>query len=380
MDKKHVLVMFGGKSSEHEVSIITALQVLESMDKKLYIPIPIYQDKQGVFKYLRNFKTKKDFLTSSRKDVKWGSDDSGGYIQLGAKRIYPYAAYLAYHGGPGECGDIQGFLESLSIPFTSSATESMVLTANKSLTKIIADKHGIPTLPFVAYKSDYAKRNLEKVVSEIEKNFDYPMILKPSHLGSSIGIKVAKNKEELFLIISSLVLLDNEFLVEKYLKNFDEYNCSVMKVGEEFLFSAIEKPIRENEILSFSNKYEDPSASKITSGQGGMANLARELPARLTKKKEEKILSLMKEVYFVFDCEGVVRIDCIADGEEIFLNEINRIPGSMAFYLWEAVGDSFTKQISRSIEESIKSQQYRDSFAIDYDTDIVEKFINSADL
>lgn len=378
MSKENILVMFGGVSPEHEVSIISGLQILEEIDQEKYRSIPIYQEKNGNLKILLDYKGKRDFLKVTRRNVSFGRDKKGGYIKFGFQKIYPYCACLAYHGGLGECGGMQGLLQTCGIPITSPDVESSVISSHKGFAKLFAQSVNIPILKFKNLFSGEIKNNLEQTAEDIEKEFSYPLIVKPVHLGSSIGIRVVKNEGDLLRALSSVSLLDTEMIVEKCLKDFNEYNCSVIKIDNKFQFSAIEKPLRQSEILTFDNKYQDKNRSKNGNNEGGMANLARELPAKIDDQTEERIKEYAKDIYSSCRCNGVVRIDFIEDSRGIiYFNELNRIPGSMAFYLWEAKGLDFTSLISMMINEAVERRDNKDSFSFDYDTDIVETFINN---
>jgi D-alanine-D-alanine ligase len=340
--------LFGGVSAEHEVSIITGIQVATKIDREKYEPLVVYATNDRLFQFYPGFTNKKDFFRINPKLVFFGRDAQGAFIQQQgyfAPRIYFDVAYLAFHGGEGESGPMQGFLQVLGVPFTSSACESSVITMNKSLTRKILTDAGLP------------------------------VIIKPVHLGSSIGIKIAKTEIDLQKFLSEASFLDDEVVVEKLLTNFVEYNCSVRQYKGKLQASPIEKPIGRDEILSFADKYE--RGGKQSTGEGGMAELNRELPAKIAPDLAEYLQQTAMRAYRVCKCNGVVRIDFMhtQDGQT-FITEINPIPGSMAFYLWEADGISFTEQISAAIEQALENFQARESKRLKYETNIVEKFIN----
>jgi D-alanine-D-alanine ligase len=196
-----------------------------------------------------------------------------------------------------------------------------------------------------------------------------PVILKPVHLGSSIGIKVARSEIELEIFLNELSYLDDQILVEKYLENIKEYNCSVRTNKGVVECSPIEKPISSEEILSFKDKYEKEGGKK----SGGMASLTREIPAKITENTGKSIQEYSLNIYKSIKASGVVRIDFICDSTgNIFFNEINPIPGSMSFYLWEAGGITFREQITESINECLNFSQEKLRFK--NQTDIIEKF------
>ena len=372
---KPLLIMFGGISSEHEVSIITGLQVIENLDTKAYKPYVVYGDKHGGFFLLENVKGRKDFISSNRSLISFGMDSKGGFIRnegLFGRKIYPYAAYLAFHGAGGESGQMQGLLESVDIPFTSSDQESSVLTMNKWLTKKMVREAGIDIVPGINILSSDIKDNLEFWLEKIVRELDVPVILKPVHLGSSIGIKVAKTKIDIQKFLFEIAFIDREILVEKYLSHFIEYNCAVRRVGGKIEMSEVERPFSSDEILSFADKYE--RGGKKSSS---MASIKRELPAKIDNNLKDRIQDFAKTAFITCRCKGMVRIDFMqADDGKLYLTEINPIPGSMAFYLWEASGVSFKQQISDLVEEAVIDAEYVKSLRLNYKSDIVEKFVN----
>jgi D-alanine-D-alanine ligase len=269
---------------------------------------------------------------------------------------------------------MQGLLESLNIPHTSTTQESSVIVMNKQLTKDQVGSKGIGVVPGLSFLSTEIQDSSEKISSAIQNELGLPVIIKPVHLGSSIGIKVAKTDIELEKYLLEAAFIDREVLVEKYLTGFVEYNCAVRFVNGEFETSEIEKPLSNDEILSFTDKYE--RGGKKTGGDGGMASLIRELPAKIDASLKQEIQSTAIEAFTACRCKGMVRIDFMYTSDnQLLLTEVNPIPGSMAYYLWEASGIPFKQQITDLIEQSVLDQQKGSSMELDYKSDIVEKFI-----
>lgn len=375
--KKEVLIMFGGISPEHEVSIITGLQIAECINRELYTPHTIYITKQGDFQYLEGLTNRSQFLSAKRKSVTFGRDSKDGYVEIpGFKstKVYPHAAYLAFHGGLGEGGGIQGLLESLGIAYTSTSQESSVIAMNKQLTKEQVARVGIGVVEGISLSASDIRTDFEKQANLIVEKLGLPVIIKPVHLGSSIGIKVAKTAIELEKFILEAAFIDKEILVEKYLTGYTEYNCAVRSVNGKLEASEIERPLSHDEILSFADKYQ--RGSKKTGGSG-MASLQRELPANISAELRTKIQESAKKAFVACRCKGMVRIDFMQTKEgELLLTEINPIPGSMAFYLWEASGISFKQQVTDLIEQAVVDAQTSKSATLDYQSDIISKFIN----
>lgn len=372
--KKNILILFGGVSSEHEVSIITGLQIIENIDHELYTPIALYISKDGEFLLMPKLKNKKDFFKSNRIKCSFKHNEEGSYIEYGIshKKIYIYSAYLALHGGLGEGGQLQGLLECFSFAYTSPDFESSAICMNKCITKEILASYKIPTISGLSVKDYEFKQNPKYLITKIKRDLGLPAIIKPAHLGSTIGINVAHDEIELEKYLSAAVLVDKEVLVEKYLNNITEYNISLRTINNEVIFSEIEKPMRKSDILTFADKYAN--GAKKT---GGMASLDRELPAKISPLLEARIKELAKQTYEALRCTEMVRIDFIESDSKLYLCEVNQIPGSMAFYLWEAEGIQFKDQITMDIEESIKRRDNVLSKRFSYSTDIVDKFISA---
>lgn len=378
---KPILIFFGGVSAEHEVSVITGLQVLETIDTALYEPHTVYIDKKGNGWYIPGLKDRQAFLTAPRKAATFGKDTQGGYMQVpgwSAKKIYPYAAYLGTHGGNGESGPLQGLLELFDIPFTSPGLEASVLMMNKQLTKEVVARAGVGVVPGISLMASEIKEDIKHPTERIIRELSLPVIIKPVHLGSSIGIKIARSEVELQKYLLEATFIDNEILVEKFLSDFTEYNCAVRFFDGKLETSEIERPKSNDEILSFADKYQ--RGGKKTGGRDGMASLQREIPAKISEAMKQGIQTFAQKAFVACRGKGMVRIDfMVMHNGLIYLTEINPIPGSMAFYLWEASGISFKQQITDLIEQSIIDADTAKSTRLDYETDIIEKFTRQAD-
>jgi len=375
---KNIIILFGGSSAEHEVSVISGLQVLENIDRKKYTPFAIKLTKENLFKYYDRFENRKDYLKIKPQIISFGKDDQGSYFQTSGllkSKTYIDGAYLAFHGGNGESGQVQGFLETLDIPYTSPNVEASVISMNKQVTKQILNEYGIKTVEGVSVCDEDIKADVNKVVKNIKLKL--PVIIKPAHLGSSIAINIAKTNVELKKYLLEAAQVDTEIVVEKLIKDFKEYNVSVRRINGEIITSEIEKPLSSDEILSFADKYQ--RGGKKT---GGMASLQRELPAKISKNQEKEIKNLAIDVFKAIRAKGMVRIDFMLSGppaqagKNLYVTEVNPIPGSMSFYLWEASGVSFKEQVTDLIEQSFKDQEERLSKRLDYKSDIIEKFVN----
>jgi D-alanine-D-alanine ligase len=320
-------------------------------------------------------KTRADFHSSRRSVVSFGKDEKGAFVKkegFGSGKIYPYAAYLAFHGGSGESGQVQGLLESIGLPFTSSGQEASVVTMNKELTRRVAGEAGIAIASGMTALASEIRKDVTGVSATIVNKLSLPVIIKPVHLGSSIGLSIARTDVELKKFLLEAAFIDSEILVEEYLSLAAEYNCAVRAIDGDIEASAIERPVSKDEILSFADKYQR-GAKKSGSG---MASLSRELPAKIDEVLRREVERMAKKIFIACGCKGMVRVDFMfTTDHKLYLTEVNPIPGSMAFYLWEASGIPFKQQISDLIEQSMRDDAQRRSMNLEYKTDIVEKFI-----
>lgn len=374
---KPILVMMGGVSAEHEVSIVTGLQALERVDRTRYEPNVVYAAKSGALFLMSGVKDRYGFASAKREPVSFGLDAEGGYARTGGmmgRTIRPYAALLGFHGGQGESGQAQGLLEMVGIPFTSASTEGSVVAMNKQLTKWAVADAGIAVVPGVTLFASEIRKDVSAQADRGLAKVALPVIVKPCHLGSSIGLHVAKTRVDLEKHLMDAAFIDTEVLVETYLEQRTELNCAVRRVGDTVQASEVERPVSQDEILSFADKYQ--RGGKKTGA--GMAALDRELPAKIAPELREKIQSAARAAFVACRCKGMVRIDFMVDGNEtLYLNEVNPIPGSLAFYLWEATGIGYTQQLTDLIEQAVVDAEAARSKRLDYTSDIVEKFVAS---
>ena len=259
---------------------------------------------------------------------------------------------MIFHGTYGEDGSIQGIFEIMNIPYIGSNVFASSICMNKSFTKEICKTINIPVIEYYTIDSDSWFKNKEAHLNNIEGKFNYPVMVKPNDLGSSIGVGKAANRSELENALDVAATYSNNIIVEIFISAIQEVNCSVAEINNRTEISESEEPLISNsDLLSFDEKYL--SSSTRTEG---MAGAKRKIPASISEKQKTEIQKFGKLIFEYLDCSGVVRIDFIIDKntDKVFLNEINTIPGSLAFYLWEAVDKNFTVLISDIIETSLK--------------------------
>ncbi len=376
--KKKIAVFFGGRSPEHDVSVISALQVLGAIDASLYESFPVYIDPKGSWyigdalrkreNYL--FKNKSD-LTEVTLDVAGGR--GGALIPkqqpfLGsAKPIEFDVAIPAFHGLYGEDGNIQGLFELANIPYTGMRTKASSVLMDKVTTKYALQALDIPVLPFAVIRRPSEGYLIpEDQLDEILKPLGYPCIIKPSHLGSSIGVAKVDNAAEAKACLPAIFEMDDSAIAEPFVQNLIEYNVAVMRNG---VTSAIERPKATDELLDFKQKYMSGSGDNKTGDKlggvkdgsapvsEGMLSLTREINPDIPSEKDAQIREWAVRMFDALDGTGAPRIDFIGNSEsgELWMNEVNPIPGSFGYFLWEAAADPllFTDLLTAQIEEAI---------------------------
>ena len=366
---KKIGIIYGGKSVEHEVSIITGLQVYENLDKSKYTPELIYIDKDGDWffgeKKLKDLKIYKNWTKKCAKQFQSSLNKKDKKNILNSLD----AVIIACHGNYGEDGKLQSFLEFLDIPYTSSGVVGSASGMDKIVMKSIFSGIDLPVLPYIWFTRHDWIENSDEVIKKVRYTLDYPVFVKPANLGSSIGISMVNDEKDLINAIDVASKYDYRIIVEKGVANSVEINCSAIMKDNEVLTSVLEEPVRWEKFLSFDDKYIN--ANSKTKGMGSMG---RKIPAEVTKEQKEHIENYTKQIYKTMDCCGVVRVDYLMDEsrEHVYVNEINTIPGSFSFYLWEHNDLPFTKLIDVLIEEALRQAQLRKDKVLKYDSKILD--------
>ena len=403
--KIKVGVIFGGKSVEHEISIISALQAIQSLNPEKYDVIPIYVTKNNEFytgyavgdiAYYRG--DIKELLKISQRVLLVSDENRVKLIAYPIKRFskgyvdYIDVAFPIVHGTNVEDGTLQGFLNMLNIPFVGCDVLSSAVGMDKYVMKTVLKDNGIPVLDCKVYTGNQYDFDNEGVVDEIERTIGYPVIVKPVNLGSSIGISKANDRAKLFEALDTAFCYASKVLVETAVQNLKEINCSVLGDYEEAEASECEEPINADEILSFKDKYLGQSgsggakggakggklgakgAAKGGSKGSGMASLSRKIPADITDEQRTTIRDLAVKAFKVLGCSGVSRIDFMMDSKtgQIWLNEINTIPGSLSFYLWEPLGVPYGELLDRMIALSLKREREQESITYAFDSNVLQ--------
>ena len=383
--KKQIGVIFGSRSCEREVSIISAVQLMRYADTEKYDIIPVYIDEQGAWytgEVLKEIQTYKPFRPDAKGVRKVFPDLSNGsgallYISKGtgllAKEKVEIAArvdtyFIVMHGMNGEDGTLQGLLELANLPYTSTGVTGSALGIDKIAMKYFFRGAGLPVLPGEWYTRSQFTSKPEKILSDTAEKLGFPVFVKPANLGSSIGVSRADNEEELKEALELAFEYDRRVLVEKGLDKPIELNCSVLGYDDTIIASPIEMPLNHDDFLDFRDKYLSGGGSK------GMASLSRILPAPIEESLKDEIQELSKRIFCLMDCKGVVRVDYMFDriSEKLYITEINTIPGSLAFYLWEKDGISYRELIDRMIDCAEKAHADRNKTNYAYTSDILK--------
>ena len=388
--KTKVAMLFGGKTVEHEVSVISGIQALKAMDTDKYEVIPVYMTKDNEMYTgadVGKIESYKDIPGLLKKSQRVIMVNEGGRVQLvpypakmfgGQKPIAIDIAFPVVHGTNVEDGALQGYLKTVGVPFVGPDVTSSAISMDKFITKAVLREAGVPVLDARVYTmADYEYP--EKIAEDIEKTIGYPVIIKPVNLGSSVGIGVAKSRDELIDAIDDAFRYAARIMAEHAISKLREINCSVLGDENGAEASECEEPMTSGEILSYDDKYVNGGGKKGgAKGAGGskgagMANLSRKIPAELSPEKREEIRELAVKSFKALGCCGVSRIDFMIDVDEdrLYFNEINPIPGSLAFYLWEPVGVPYKELLDRMIQLALKRARIEESLTFTFDTNIL---------
>lgn len=384
-------VFFGGPSVEHEVSVITAMQAIQAMDPQRYEVIPVYTTKSGELytgahlAQLESYRNIPEALKQAQKVVlqKEGKDV---VLMLAKQKRFGSSivtvldvALPIYHGTGGEDGVMQAHFERLGLPYTGPDVTSSAIGMDKWASKAMFKLHGVPCVEGVKVTQSQYFTDPEAAAQTIEKAVGYPAIIKPYNLGSSVGIHKCRDRASLLEGLEDAFLYSQAVLAERAVQNLREINCAVLGDSEEARASVCEEPLNATDILTYADKYQSggktgKTGAKSGGGSKGMQSLARVVPADLSPEMTEKVQQLAIDAFRAIGACGCSRIDFLLDNQtgELFANEINTIPGSLAFYLWEKSGLTFSQLMDEMIRLALKRQRQQSLLHRSFETNLLQ--------
>lgn len=380
-EKQRIAVIFGGRSPEHDISVITGLQVLQAVDSDRYEAFPVYVTPQGEWLVGEALAQRSTYLPGDRQQLGLRSVVPDVAVR-GSGRLIPRerglfrqppavtfdVALPAFHGTTGEDGQMQGLLETADVPYTGMRTMASAVLMDKAATKRMLHGLDIPLLPQVVLPKPKQGLLIERrVLEELVRGATFPAVVKPNHLGSSIGVAKVDDVEELAAVLPQIFRLDTAAVLEGYVPNLVEYNVAVCNFGGVLRTSAIERPKSTEELLDFRQKYM-PTGGKVagksaSQGSQGMLSLTREINPTLPPEREKNIRRWAEAAFTAVGGTGAPRIDFLGNSQtgELWLNEVNPCPGSFGYFLWEAAAQPmlFTPLITSLIEEAIEQHRIK---------------------
>lgn len=380
MGKVKVGLFFGGRSVEHEVSVISALQAYENIDKDKYEVLPVYVDKSGLFftghKFLdiKNYKDVQGLIYSSTQIVP-ANKVTGGFLKQGfLKKFEPIdVAFPLFHGSFGEDGCVQGVFETYRIPYVGFGVMGSAVAMDKVMFKSVVKELGYETAKYSYFSRSAWIRNPGKILKGLQKTLKFPMFVKPATGGSSIGAGKARDEDSLQFAIEVASAYSEKLLVEEsFGEGIIEVNCSALGYGSDIQTSVCEQPIKSEELLSFSDKYM--KGGKTSKGAGGMETLSRKIPAPISQKLTKEIQHATECLFDALDGCGVSRVDYFVDpkNEKFWVNEMNTPPGSLAYYLWEKSGISYKELLDKLIGFALERAQDRKKTTYVFESGLLE--------
>ena len=363
--KIRIGLFFGGKSVEHEVSIISAIQAFNAFNREKYDVIPVYITKNnelytgeavGKIEEYRNIPA---LIKKSTHVIMINEGNKTKLVCYPMKKFGDSTvaeidvAFPVVHGTNVEDGALQGYFQTLNIPYVGCDVLSSAVGMDKYVMKAVLKDNGIPVLDCVTVTASEFTRDADAAADNIKEKIGFPAIVKPINLGSSVGIKVGRDIDGLKEALDYAFGFSGKVLVEHAIQELREINCSVCGDIDSAEASECEEPIGSDEILSFEDKYTGGSKSSKSSG---MASLKRKIPAEITDDMRNEIRETAVKAFKCLGCSGVSRIDFMIDTakDKVYLNEINTIPGSLSFYLWEPLGVKYPELLDKMVSLALK--------------------------
>lgn len=363
MKKLNVLVVFGGKSGEHDVSLMSAASILRAIDQEKYNPIPVGITKDGTWKLCNctideiesgSWEGESNLLAENMKETPKISllptEKGGGFIQTPNGSVEEIdVVFPVLHGPFGEDGTLQGLMEMMDLPYVGAGVLASAVAMDKGMAKKLFEADAIPQAKYVLLNRKRYFTEPDRVLQEVEEAFGYPVFVKPANLGSSVGISKAKDRGQLMVAIEEAAKYDRRIVVEEFI-NCREIECAVLG-NDEPIASLPAEIIPSHEFYDYRDKYFDGTSQFV-------------IPAEISEEMINTIREMAIEVYGLLDCTGLARVDFFVEKEtnRILVNEVNTMPGftkiSMYPKMWEVTGLPYKELISRLIE--LAMERYED--------------------
>jgi D-alanine-D-alanine ligase len=385
---KTIAVIFGGRSTEHDVSIVTAIaSIIKPLEltKQFHIE-PVYIAKDGSWYWDQKLKDIKLYQTGEIDDFVQKAPkvhllfDNGLVLvkssQFAGRKMYRKidVVFPAMHGTHGEDGELMAILDAANVPYVGCGVEASVIAMDKVLAKQVAESCGIPSTPWRWFYSSDLSRNHKKTIDSL-KELQYPLFVKPAHLGSSIGISRVEKENELVNALEVAAHYDDKVIVEQGVQNLIEVTLPI--IGNDELTSALlESPLTKPEdFFDWDTKYMQGGKKGKSSGTKGAQGYS-EIPAKLPKELYEKTQQTGLDVYKALDCSGIARVDMLIDGktEEVFFNEVNPLPGSLYSHNWQAAGIAPVQLVTKLVDLAFARFTQRQKIANTFSTNFLKQF------
>lgn len=391
VSKLRVGVVYGGRSVEHEVSIITALQAMNALDPGRYEVIPLYVTREGEWltgESLRTLETyrRSDFRKILSRVALTAGPGGGTIVSLDRPRGFSLfgggskekelaidVAFPCVHGTYGEDGTLQGLFELANLPYVGSGVLASAVGMDKIVMKEVFQANGLSTIDYVAPRRDEWRADPDRVIERIEREIGFPAFVKPANLGSSVGIGRAADAASLRDALDVASAYDRRLIVERGIAGASDINCSVLGYDDHLRVSVCEQPVAWEEFLSYDDKYIRGGKSQ------GMKGASRRIPAPISPELTKKIQELAARAFQSIDAAGVARIDFLLTADEqLYVNEINTLPGSLAFYLWEATDLPFSGLVDRLIEIAQERHDDKKKTTYSFDSSLLQKTLEGS--
>jgi D-alanine-D-alanine ligase len=375
-------VFFGGKSPEHDISIITGELIISALKGLGYTVIPVYVDKKGAW-FTGDILGDIKVFTKNQADALKGLnriildlEESHGTIVLKTKGIFRSAktytidlAFPAFHGMNGEDGTVQGMFEMLGVPYVGCDVAASAMTMDKVVTKQLYRASKIPTVPFLAFHFSEWQKSRKETLTHIASSLKGNLFVKPARLGSSIGISKSHNQKELEFAMDVAFHYEDKVIVEEAVDNLMDITCCLIG-NEEPIASLLQESSYGKDFFSYEDKYLNGGGAQL-----GKAKDAMVIPARLDAKTTQAIQETAKNVYILLGCSGIARVDFLYDtkAKKFYANEVNTMPGTLYHHLWKKSGIELDDLMKRLIGYALERDESKQRFTYTFESSVLSQ-------